>query len=145
MSDEAHHRALERTYASANCNERLRPKMVVGEGSAEIRFAVDETTHHAAHAVHGAYYFKALDDACFFAANSLVPDHFVLTASFSLEFLRPVTGGELVATGRVVKPGKNLVFAEATLVNENGTELARGRGTFARSKIPLDERVGYVR
>jgi acyl-coenzyme A thioesterase PaaI-like protein len=36
--------------------------------------------HHSIHAVHGSVYFKALDDAAFFAVNSLVEDVFVLTA-----------------------------------------------------------------
>ena len=41
-----------------------------------------EAAGHAAGAVHGSYYFKVLDDACYFAANSLVSDVFVLTVSF---------------------------------------------------------------
>jgi acyl-coenzyme A thioesterase PaaI-like protein len=57
---------------------------------------------HAAHAVHGSVYFKALDDAAFFAVNSLVTDVFVLTASYNLYLTRPVTEGALRAVGRVV-------------------------------------------
>ena len=40
---------------------------------------VDETVHHAANAAHGTIYFKMLDDAAFYAANSMVSDRFLLT------------------------------------------------------------------
>ncbi len=53
------------------------------------RFDVGPHLHHAGGAVHGANYFKAMDDAAFFAANSLVDDVFVLTVSFNVYFLRP--------------------------------------------------------
>ncbi len=44
-------------------------------------------------------YFKALDDAAFFAANSVVEDVFVLTTNFNIQLLRTVTEGTLIATG----------------------------------------------
>jgi acyl-coenzyme A thioesterase PaaI-like protein len=34
-----------------------------------------------------------LDDAAFYAANTLVTDRFLLTTSFNLLFSRPVRGG----------------------------------------------------
>ena len=100
--------------------------------------------HHAASARHGSVYFKALDDATFFAVSSLVENAFVLTVSFSIYFTRPVTDGEIVATGRVVHRSRRLYIAEGALVNDKGKEVARGSGTFMPSATALTPALGYV-
>ena len=139
-----HWRKLERLYTSARCNEYYRPRIAIGEGTCEIRIAVREDFFHAADAVHGSVYFKALDDAAFFAANSGIEDVLVLTASYQISFFRPIDAGELIARGTVVHPGRQLVFAEAVLEDEAGRTLARGSGSFAKSRIPLRPEIGYV-
>jgi uncharacterized protein (TIGR00369 family) len=93
--------------------------------------------------MHGSVYFKALDDAGFFAVNSLVEDVFVLTVSFSIHLLRPVASGDMKAIGKVVQASKNMFIAEATLTNSKGEEIARGIGTYVRSKAPLSPDIGY--
>ena len=45
---------------------------------------------HAADAAHGTVYFKMMDDAAFYACNSLVTDRFLLTTAFNLLFTRPL-------------------------------------------------------
>jgi uncharacterized protein (TIGR00369 family) len=93
--------------------------------------------------VHGSVYFKALDDAAFFAANSLVTDVFVLTATFNIYFMRPISEGELKATGWVVHRSRNLIVAESEVQDSLGRQIARGSGTFMRSQIALGPEVGY--
>lgn len=139
-----HFRRLERMYASAPINEYFAPRLHIPDaGIAELRLTVRPEFHHAAHAAHGAVYFKALDDATFFAANSLVEDVFVLTTSFTLYLTRPVSEGEIVATGRVVSRSKRLTIAEGVLVDVRGREIARGSGTFMPSSKPLSPEIGY--
>jgi len=138
-----HYRKLERMYASAPTNEYYAPTMRVSEGRAEIVIPVRPEFYHAAGAVHGAVYFKALDDAAFFAANSLVADVFVLTVSFNVYFTRPIADGEMKAEGRVVHSSRRLLVAEARLTDSHGREIARGSGTFMRSTIPLSPELGY--
>ena len=99
--------------------------------------------HHAANAVHGSVYFKLLDDAAFFAANSLVEDVFLLTASFTIYMLGPVSEGRLKAGGRITHRTGRLFFAEAELEDRDGNAIARGSGTFVRSRIPLTPEIGY--
>ena len=41
-----------------------------------------------------------LDDAAFYAANSLVSDRFLLTTAFNLHFTKPMRDGEARAEGR---------------------------------------------
>jgi uncharacterized protein (TIGR00369 family) len=143
MTPDEHFRRLERMYHAARINEYFAPRLAVSDGIAEVRITVRSDFHHAAHAMHGAVYFKALDDAAFFAANSIVTDVFLLTVNFNLVLLRPVSDGLITATGRVVHRSRTLIVAESELVNEDGKQVARGSGTFMRSGIPLDAKVGY--
>ena len=78
------------------------PTMCVDEGYAEVVIPVRQDFFHAAGAAHGAVYFKALDDAAFFAVNSLVNDVFVLTVSFNIYLTRPISQGEMKAVGQVI-------------------------------------------
>ena len=143
MTNEEHFRKLERMYASAPLNEYYKPTMHISEGQAEVAIAVRRELFHAANAVHGALYFKCLDDATFFAVNSLVDDVFVLTVSFNLYLLRPISAGEMRATGRVVYRSRQLFVAEAELVDQDGKPIGRGSGTFMRSAMPLSPEIGY--
>ncbi len=139
-----HFRALESLYATAKVNHLYQSAMNIPEaGHCEIRFIVGEDHYHAAGAVHGSAYFKMLDDAAFYAANSLVPDRFLLTTAFNLFFTRPLKAGPVTADGRWVSGRKRVFIAEARLIDADGQEAARGTGTFMRSGIPLDQLTGY--
>ncbi|HSG34648.1 MAG TPA: PaaI family thioesterase [Sphingomonadaceae bacterium] len=140
-----HYRALESLYASAPINSLFRSRLeITGRGTARISFDVGEEVHHAAGAAHGTIYFKMLDDAAFYAANSLVSDRFLLTTGFNLHFTGPIRRGGLVAEGRWVSGKRRVFVAEAHLVDEHGEEVRRGTGTFMRSHIPLSGLPGYV-
>ncbi len=130
-------------YASAPVNKYYAPTMRVSEGRAEVTIPVRPDFFHAAGAVHGLVYFKALDDAAFFAANSLVDDSFMLTVSFNLYLTRPISEGEMKAIGRVVHRFRRFFIAEAEVVDSDGREIARGSGTFMPSTIPLSPEAGY--
>ena len=138
-----HHRRLERMYLSAPANEYFRPEIRIGEGRAEVRLVVRPDFFHAASAVHGSVYFKLLDDATFFAASSLVDDVFVLTASFNIYFLRPISSGTMTARGTVVSRTNRLLIGEGVIMDDDDREIARGSGTFMPSKVSLNERLGY--
>ena len=143
MTNEEHYRKLERMYASAPLNAHYKPAMHISDGRAEVTIPVRRELFHAANAVHGELYFKCLDDATFFAVNSLVDDVFVLTVSFNLYLTRPISEGEMRATGRVVYRSRQLFVAEAELMDQDGREIGRGSGTFMRSAIPLSPDIGY--
>lgn len=143
MDVAGHHRRLERMYHDAPINRFYAPRLAIAEGAAELRIPMRPEFHHAAAAAHGSVLFKALDDAAFFAASSLVPDALLVTASFHMHFLRPFRQGTLVATGRAVYQGKRQLVGEAVAHDEDGLELARGSGTFLPTTISLDARIGY--
>jgi uncharacterized protein (TIGR00369 family) len=142
--ERTHFETLVAMYDNAPINKWFRPQLrIPEEGRAEIEMAVREDFYHAAQAIHGAVYFKALDDATFFAVQSLVKDSFVVTSSFQLYFLRPVSESNLLARGQIVSRSKRLYVAEGVLFDSRGKEVARGSGTFMPSSIQLGPELGY--
>jgi len=140
----AHFRALESLYRSAPVNGRFESEIeIVEPGFARIRFEVAPDSYHAAGAAHGTLYFKMMDDAAFYACNSLVSDRFLLTTAFNLVFTRPLNAGPAVAEGRWISGRRRVFVGEARLLAPDGEEAARGTGTFMRSHIALSGLDGY--
>lgn len=143
MTDELHFKRLEQMYLSAPTNQYYSPSIEISEGEAEVVIPIRSDFFHGMDAVHGSVYFKALDDSAFFAVNSLVMDVFVLTVSFSVYLLRPISSGEMRARGKVVHRSQRLYIAESEAFDSRGRQVARGHGTFMPSTIQLNKQVGY--
>ncbi|MEQ1509149.1 MAG: PaaI family thioesterase [Sphingopyxis sp.] len=140
----AHFRALESLYAAAPVNQLFPSSLtIISSGIAQISFEVQPALFHAAGALHGTSYFKMLDDAAFYAANSLVTDRFLLTTAFNLLFTRPLKSGMVTAYGRWISGRRRVLVADARLVDATGEEVARGTGTFMRSGFALSGLPGY--
>lgn len=144
MTDNIHYNSLISMYAHAPINEIYKPTMTLSEGRAEIEIALSEQYHHSGGSVHGSVYFKLLDDAAFFAANTLEPEVFVLTTSFTTYITRPVSTGKMKAVGRVVNQNNSQFIAESVVYDSKGREIGRGNGIFVRSKFPLVKAKGYL-
>lgn len=140
-----HFQKLEQMYLKASINSKLYPTSTIhiSEGKTEVSLEISNAYFHSLNALHGSVYFKMLDDAAFFAVNSLVTDYFVLTTSFNINLLRPVSAGKITATGTIRFKSKNLFTAESVLKNEAGKEIAFGTGNFTRSKDELTSVKGY--
>jgi acyl-coenzyme A thioesterase PaaI-like protein len=67
----------------------------------------------------------------------------VLTVTYTVYLTRPITEGEMHARGRVVHRSKNLIIADAELMDSSDRQIARGSGTFMRSQIALSPAIGY--
>ncbi len=144
LGAELHYRALEQLYVSAAINHKFASSLhIPGEGLARVSFEITERDYHAAGAAHGTIYFKMLDDAAFYAANTLVTDRFLLTTGFNLHLTKPVRAGKVVAEGRWISGKRRVFVAESRLVDEAGDEIGRGSGTFMRSRIALSSLPGY--
>lgn len=140
-----HRAALERLYAAAPINQRVASTLSLPEaGRSRIDFDVTPDMFHAAGAAHGTIYFKMLDDAAFYAANSMVSEVFLLTTQFNLFLTSPVREGPLVAIGQWASGHRRVLIAEARILDADGEEVARGQGTFMRSRIPLSTLPGYA-
>lgn len=140
-----HFRKLGAMYSVAGINIETFPNstLEVGEGTSKIVLPVIPAYHHALGGMHGCIYFKLLDDASYFAAASIEFDFFLLTKSFSIQFLRPFSEGLVHAEGKFLgEQGKDYI-AEASLFCESGKVLAKGTGTFAKSSTRLIEVLAY--
>lgn len=139
-----HYQRLEKLYHSANIQDFIDGShLKVQHQTAEITLPVQPKYNHGANAMHGALYFKLLDDAAYFAVASVVQDVFIVTSSFQINLVRPVTSGKIKAVGKLRTIGKNLFIAEATLYNEKGKEVAFGTGQFMKTTQPLNSLQGY--
>ena len=140
----AHFRALESLYRHAPINTLFESELeIVEPGFARIRFQVGPNFYHAAGAAHGTTYFKMMDDAAFYACNSMVSDRFLLTTAFNLLFTRPLREGPVVAEGRWSSGRRRVFVGEARLIDSDGELAGSGTGTFMRSHIPLSSLPGY--
>jgi uncharacterized protein (TIGR00369 family) len=142
---ENHFKSLERMYLSAPVNQQLYKGITIkiSDEKAELTLPVTERFFHAANAIHGSVYFKMLDDAAFFAVNSIVTDVFVYTVTFNTQLLRPVSTGTIRSIGELKFKSANLFIADSIAYDENGKLIGKGTGSFMRSKIELSDAIGY--
>lgn len=138
-----HYRKLEAMYFSAPFNRDYATQLTITQGRAEVIMPVKPERFHVLGATHGAVYFKAMDDVAFFAANSLVEDAFLLTVSFNLYFMRPISEGHMRAVGTIMSASKRQWIAEAVVYNAHDDIIARGSGMFVKSRTPLTPEIGY--
>jgi uncharacterized protein (TIGR00369 family) len=141
----SHYRKLEKMYLSSPINRQLYDgiNLFITEEKAELTLQIEPKFFHAANAIHGSVYFKMLDDAAFFAINSVVRDVFVYTVSFNIQLLRPVTGGIVKSVGELKFKSNNLFIADSTLFDEGNKVVGRGSGNFMRSQMALTADIGY--
>lgn len=140
-----HYKKLERMYLSAPVNKEIYKgiSIHIEKEKATLSLSIEPKFFHAANAIHGSVYFKMLDDAAFFAVNSLVQDVFVYTVSFNVQLLRPVSSGIITSVGELKFRSTNLFIADSALFDENNKLVGRGSGNFMKSKIALTKEIGY--
>jgi uncharacterized protein (TIGR00369 family) len=86
-------------------------------GLCEIRLPFKETLCQQHGFFHGGVIGTIADSAGGYAGFSLMPaDASVLTVEYKLNLLAPADGDYLLATGRVIKPGRTLVVCRADVV-----------------------------
>jgi uncharacterized protein (TIGR00369 family) len=143
--NKSHFEKLKTMYLQANLNTMIYETTTcdISNGHSEIGLEISEKYFHALGAIHGSVYFKLLDDAAFFAVNSIVEDVFVLTTSFNINLIRPANTGKITAIGNIKYKSRDLFVAESILYTEDGKEIAFGTGNFVKSKILLSEDIGY--
>lgn len=145
MSAEWHFRSLEKMFQAAPINKDLikGAKLSVSDHQAELKLSMREELFHAAGSLHGAIYFKLLDDSAYFAAASAETDFFLYTKGYHIHFKRPVTGGVLRAKGRLTEKRANEWLAVSEIFDEDDRLVASGQGVFVKSKLLLKDQKGY--
>ncbi len=140
---EEHFQKLENAYDTAPNNDFYSPELKISEGRAEVIIPILKQHYHFFGAAHGSVYFKALDDAAFFSANSLEFDRILLTSNLNVYLTKPIKSGEMKAIGKVVHRTRSSFLSEALLYDSNHQIIAKGIGSFVRSQRSLSELEGY--
>ena len=72
----------------------------------------------------------------FLLPNSLVPAHFVLTAHFELELLRPVVSGALIARGQVTGEDERRFMQRVNFLTRRTTSSLLVRDSLRVARFP---------
>jgi len=144
MLMEDHLEKLAKMYHKAPINLLMNATLKVLPSKAIIRMKAEPNYFHAGNSLHGSIYFKMLDDASFFASQSIVSDYFLVTSNYNVHLMRPIFEDELIAEGEVISMSKSIVTASAKLFNSSGKLCAYGTGAFAKSRIKIEDAEGYL-
>ncbi|HDR14665.1 MAG TPA: PaaI family thioesterase [Desulfobacteraceae bacterium] len=99
-------------------------------GSSRVDLTVEEKHLQPWGRVHGAVYAALVDVAAFWAVYTQIPEGVGLTtAELKLNYLAPVSSGELIGRGKSIKVGKTLSLGEASVYDETNRLLAHGTAT----------------
>lgn len=140
--NEKHFRALEAMYQSAPFHNILPPvRLTVEPGACSLASVITSDLFHAGGSAHGFSFFRLLDDAAFFAAQSLETAYFLNTSLFSVNFLRPLTSGEVHCSATAEVRGK--AWEGKAELFQNEKLCARAEGVFLKSRVLLSEVVSF--
>jgi uncharacterized protein (TIGR00369 family) len=103
----------------------------VAEGEVDVSLAVEPRHRNLVGTLHGGMIATLADTATGLAYRTVLePGTSHVTSSLTVAFLVPGRGGTVTAKGRVLKRGRRFGYAEADVVDEEGTLLARATATF---------------
>ena len=99
---------------------------------AVVSIDVDERHYNANNSVQGGVMFTMADFACALVANA--DEIAFVSVDGNISYLCAATGKKLIAEAKLIRRGKNLVFCEAFLRDENNRNVARANFTMSRVK-----------
>jgi uncharacterized protein (TIGR00369 family) len=103
-----------------------------GSGTATARVTAGDAHRNPHGAVHGAVLFTLVDTAMGAATMSLLDDqHWCASIDVQLRFFRPVFGGRLETTARVLHAGKRVVHLEADVRGDDAALVGKATAAFA--------------
>ena len=123
MNDTIEHRVRE-SFASQTMMQTLGAKIIeVQPGLVRVSAPILPSAMQQQGFGHAGLTFSIGDSAAGYAALSMLPpDVDVVTSEIKINLLAPARGDRLVATGRVVKPGRRLCVVTAEVHAENDGE-----------------------
>lgn len=111
----------------------------VDHGTVTFRSQPDESHYNPIGMVHGGLVCTLLDSALGCAAHTTLPAGTGYTSiEIKVNYLRPVTkdSGPLLCIGRVIKPGRRVIFAEGEVLDNQGKTVATASGSLLVFPLP---------
>jgi uncharacterized protein (TIGR00369 family) len=107
------------------------------EGRIVIELVCNEKMVNSIGAVQGGITATIADASMGMAAMTLMDDaHYAITVELKINFLRQPGMERLIATGRIVHPGRKVMMGESEVVSEKGKLVAKATSTL----MVLEER-----
>jgi uncharacterized protein (TIGR00369 family) len=101
-----------------------------GEGYAKLRLRFQPENATAGDALHGGAIASLIDTtgamAAWTTAEILSPRYFGSTVGINVNYLSAVIGEDALAEGRVLKRGKEIIYADVRVNTESGKLVAQG-------------------
>ncbi len=102
----------------------------MGNGYAVARLKYDERWLRPGKYISGGMLMTLADMAIFYAILTIVGlEPMTVTNEFKINFLRPATGGDVLARAEVLKAGKRIVYGEIRLFMANDQGKLIGHAT----------------
>lgn len=109
----------------------LRVERVHAEG-AHLRLPFDPALCRTGGTICGQALMAAADTSMVMAIGGVLGEFRPMTTvSQTMNFMRPVAGGDVMILARVVKPGRTIMFGEITLTGADGKVVAAASCTYA--------------
>lgn len=104
----------------------------VADGTATLRLPFSDDLRHAGGVICGQVFMAVADTAMIVAVSSSIGGFRPMTTvSLNTSFMRAVRGGDVLVKARVLRRGRNLVFGEVELYDEEGQMAAHATSTYA--------------
>ncbi len=110
---------------------------VAGAEPGAVTLEVDLADHHCnvQGFAHGGVLATIADAAMGLSVRTaLEPGRRHVTIELGVHYLRPATTGKITASGRAVRVGSEIAYAEAVVTDAGGRDLARASGTYSVTK-----------
>jgi uncharacterized protein (TIGR00369 family) len=131
MDDTAIRTLLERILAPWVRELNLAPESI-GENEITLRLPHADHLRHAGGVICGQVFMAAADTAMVVAvSHALGGFQPMTTVSLNTTFMRPVKEGDVLVTARIQRRGRNLVFGEIAMHDDQGELAAHATTTYA--------------
>ena len=122
---------LDRVLAPWVRSLALKPVAVSDEG-ATLRLPFSGEFRHSGGVICGQVFMAAADTAMIVAISAALGEFRPMpTVSLNIHFMRAVRKGDVLVTARVLRMGRNLVFGEIELVDDDGKMAVHATTTYA--------------
>jgi uncharacterized protein (TIGR00369 family) len=104
----------------------------VSDESVTLRLPFSGEFRHSGGVICGQVFMAAADTAMIVAISAAIGEFRPMTTvSLNINFMRAVRKGDVLVTARVLRMGRNLVFGEIELVDEEGKMAVHATTTYA--------------
>lgn len=122
---------LDRVLAPWVRSLALKP-VAVSDESVTMRLPFSGEFRHSGGIICGQVFMAAADTAMIVAISAALGEFRPMTTvSLNINFMRAVRKGDVLVTARVLRMGRNLVFGEIELVDEEGKMAVHATTTYA--------------